>query len=440
MATSRVAVLGAVLAAAGGAALAQCPPQRLEPPRPWYRAEYGRAVAMNDRHLIVGDPLDASLCPIPQNCLNGAAHAYRLNPVSGVWELRQTLLPDDVGEYDAFGEGLALDGDRLIAGAAGSGGSREPGAAYVFDFDGDQWVETGRIEPVEPVVTSAFASSVAVRASLVAIGEWVYRRAWLYEETPSGWEFRQKLTGGRTFGQALALTDEWLLVGAPEDDAHAFWGGAVYAYRRGPGASVEFREKLLAPEILEGARFGDAIAVEGGVLAIGAPGWNTVHLFRLDGETWAWQEALTYDTDALLGTAVAMAGDTLVASAGYATHVYRRNAGGWRHAARLTPEPDPGPFSGFGLSAGTSGAWAVVGAEDVTVGGVESAGAAYVFDLDCLIACRVDLDGDGALTLFDFLTFFNLFAAGDLAADFDGDGELTLFDFLAFQDAFGAGC
>ncbi|MFG0286186.1 MAG: GC-type dockerin domain-anchored protein [Phycisphaerales bacterium JB039] len=54
--------------------------------------------------------------------------------------------------------------------------------------------------------------------------------------------------------------------------------------------------------------------------------------------------------------------------------------------------------------------------------------------------CRVDLDGDGALTLFDFLTFFNLFAAGDLAADFDGDGELTVFDFLAFQDEFGAGC
>ncbi|MFG0285758.1 MAG: GC-type dockerin domain-anchored protein, partial [Phycisphaerales bacterium JB039] len=54
--------------------------------------------------------------------------------------------------------------------------------------------------------------------------------------------------------------------------------------------------------------------------------------------------------------------------------------------------------------------------------------------------CRVDLDGDGALTLFDFLTFFNLFAAGDLAADFDGDGELTLFDFLAFQDEFAAGC
>ncbi|MFI4916913.1 MAG: GC-type dockerin domain-anchored protein [Phycisphaerales bacterium JB060] len=54
--------------------------------------------------------------------------------------------------------------------------------------------------------------------------------------------------------------------------------------------------------------------------------------------------------------------------------------------------------------------------------------------------CRADIDGDGELTIFDFLAFQNLFDAGDLSADFDGDGELTIFDFLAFQNAFDAGC
>jgi len=54
--------------------------------------------------------------------------------------------------------------------------------------------------------------------------------------------------------------------------------------------------------------------------------------------------------------------------------------------------------------------------------------------------CRADLDGDGSLTLFDFLAFQNAFDMGDLLADFDGDGELTLFDFLAFQNEFAAGC
>ncbi len=56
------------------------------------------------------------------------------------------------------------------------------------------------------------------------------------------------------------------------------------------------------------------------------------------------------------------------------------------------------------------------------------------------VECRVDLDGDGELTIFDFLGFQNLFDAGDLAADFDGDGSLTIFDFLVYQNEFDAGC
>ncbi|NRA57176.1 MAG: hypothetical protein HRU13_03545 [Phycisphaerales bacterium] len=63
-----------------------------------------------------------------------------------------------------------------------------------------------------------------------------------------------------------------------------------------------------------------------------------------------------------------------------------------------------------------------------------------VDDLVLSSGCAADFDGDGELTLFDFLAFQNAFDAGDGAADFDGDGSLTLFDFLAFQNAFDAGC
>ncbi|GIW73532.1 MAG: hypothetical protein KatS3mg103_0054 [Phycisphaerales bacterium] len=68
-----------------------------------------------------------------------------------------------------------------------------------------------------------------------------------------------------------------------------------------------------------------------------------------------------------------------------------------------------------------------------------------IFDADDMVyaggePCRADLDGDGQLSLFDFLAFQSLFDAGDLQADFDGDGQLTLFDFLAFQSEFDAGC
>jgi|GEM_PF-6821591 len=54
--------------------------------------------------------------------------------------------------------------------------------------------------------------------------------------------------------------------------------------------------------------------------------------------------------------------------------------------------------------------------------------------------CYADFDGDGELTIFDFLAYQNAFVAGDPSADCDGDSELTIFDFLCFQNAFVAGC
>jgi hypothetical protein len=80
---------------------------------------------------------------------------------------------------------------------------------------------------------------------------------------------------------------------------------------------------------------------------------------------------------------------------------------------------------------------------DSVIGSVRLTGRESCFDdlgYTTSAGCVADCDGDGVLTLFDFLCFQNQFDAGDLAADLDGDGILTLFDFLAFQNAFDAGC
>lgn len=66
--------------------------------------------------------------------------------------------------------------------------------------------------------------------------------------------------------------------------------------------------------------------------------------------------------------------------------------------------------------------------------------AIVAWPVDHPACCQPDLDGDGTLSIFDFLAFQNLFDSGNPLADFDGDGALTIFDFLAFQNAFDAGC
>ncbi len=75
-----------------------------------------------------------------------------------------------------------------------------------------------------------------------------------------------------------------------------------------------------------------------------------------------------------------------------------------------------------------------------------SLGGPNAGEYDCFLAkfgpppCDADLDGNGALDLFDFLTFVNLFNAADPRADCDKNGTHDLFDFLCFVNSFNAGC
>ena len=75
-----------------------------------------------------------------------------------------------------------------------------------------------------------------------------------------------------------------------------------------------------------------------------------------------------------------------------------------------------------------------------TLGGAVAPNFAVATLKDGGADCYADCDGDGQLTIFDFLCFQNAFASGDPYADCDGDGAFTIFDFLCFQNAFAEGC
>ncbi|MFG0284236.1 MAG: GC-type dockerin domain-anchored protein [Phycisphaerales bacterium JB039] len=453
-----VMVVGAILAPAT-LAVAQCPPQHLIPPTPWMYGDFGRAVSMDGPYLVVGDRSDAELCPVTQDCGTGAAHIYTFDSVAGEWTLRQTIRPALLDWGFGFGWSVAIKGDRLIAGARGSTLSgTKAGAAYVFDREGDTWFETGQIVPAAPVFLGEFGHSVAIDGALAVVGQPRMHGASVYVEGFGGWGFRQRLAEAQSFGHALALSEDWLIVGAPEDATLAHLGGAVFTYRRGPGAELTLTQKLTPPDVEVGPEFGNAVSLDGATLAVGGPrsdrtfeGQGAVYIFELADGDWTLRAEVTHENpldDDFLGAAVALSGDILVAGAprhrglwpdsGGAAYVFtRRTDGSWAQAAELMHgSPSTGPFGG---AVAAHGRWAAVGSYGEATAG-PNGGAAYIFDLDCLLACPADLDGDGELTFFDFLAFGNLFSAGDLRADFDGSGALDLFDFLAFQTAFAAGC
>ncbi|MFI4881201.1 MAG: GC-type dockerin domain-anchored protein [Phycisphaerales bacterium JB064] len=245
--------------------------------------------------------------------------------------------------------------------------------------------------------------------------------------------------------------------------AYASVANAQHFFSAGedPGGDLAFQAALPAGLIeldLDGFASGEAIA------ALGAgPITITPRLLRADGSV-AMDGAEIFRS-ALLDYPMVMDGGTLLnRSSGLVTArlelVFSEPVAGFgaflyddgppSHAFRLlaiAPDGTQTPSPSYDTAPG----WAVEGfmgviAPEGIASVVFECSADYPFEIDHLQiglrapACPADLDGDGVLTLFDFLAFQNLFDTGDPRADFDGDGALTLFDFLAFQNAFDAGC
>lgn len=431
-------------------ALAQCPPQRLTSPSD-FAGDFGDWVVMNDRHLIVGDSLDHTLCG-DVFCANGYAWAYQRD-ADGEWVFTQRLEPASLGWSWGFGRAVALDGDRALI-TRGLG--LDCNMVFEFEFDGERWVEIGPI--CVPPLTGVSGAGVLLRDDVALVQ--TLSGLLVYEGGGGIWTLIDQLSNPSgtsepsAFGVAFDLDDDWLVIGASNERFTEPNGGAAYVYRRLPGGGLELAQKLVAPDISIGPRFGASVALEGDTLIIGGylsdrtfTQQGAVYVHELvDGE-WVLRQELTHsepESRDAFGISLVLEGDTLLVGAFLddtpltfgSVYLFERGADEqWREVRAVLPDQ---PAVRYGSGLALSNGIAAIGARDTLVSG-ESAGSVDIFDLSCFL-CSPDLDSDGVLTIFDFLTFLNLFEDGDAAADFDGDGELTLFDFLEFQTAFDAGC
>ena len=369
---------------------------------------------------------------------------------------RQLLVPVDYQSFQNFGYSIAVDGDRLVVGsplARWGGRAWWPGVVYVYEFDGEEWVETDRIGPPDEVIEDfgifvhLYRDEILVRDDL--------DRLYRYIHGPEGWTLvgsipfdPTRLARNKGFGVRTASNEDWLFISAHGDDSIQINGGSVHAYRRMADGSLEFVQRLL---VNEEARFGQGLGFDGTSLYVGAPlitkdvrGQGGVIVHEFDGSRWYESQRFFVEQPGSrgdgFGSTLAVEGDRMVVwaelrfsgTARGTTYLFRRDAGGhWFEDRRLIPNPPSSIGSAYGRELALSGGRLLASSVEED--------AAYLFDLTCF-DCEADLDHDGALTIFDYLTFQTAFGTSDPLADFDGDGELTLLDFLAFQGAFGLGC
>ena len=451
-------------------ALAQtdCDPQRLLPDPAGRIGDFGSAIAMNDRHLIIGDRHDSRYCTVDPDCSNGMVYAYEKD-ADGQWVLMQEVEPADLGPRFGFGSAVALSGEWMVATAAGEFAGASGGAAYFFKFDGERWIERQSFtNPRDCHDCFGFTAAMHGSLSIVQGGHAPLRSpgASVYHFDGESWQLVQTVgspdapSTAAGFGHALAIDDERVVVGAQLERSIVTNGGAAYVFRREPDGTLAFEQKLIAPDVLEGPRFGAAVAIEGGTLIVGGTlsdhlreERGAVYVYELRAEEWELRQVFSHedaDLSARFGDQLALDGDLLLVGAqadrtpmaigpSGTAYLFRRDTAGlWQPSIQLPPTEFDGGLSQYGDEVAMSHGSLAIGASNTFVDGAYR-GAAYAYDVLCIL-CRPDLDADGALTIFDFLTFLNLFQDGDLQADFDGDGELTIFDFLAFQTAFDAGC
>lgn len=238
--------------------------QELTPPNGGASDEFGASLAMDDGTIVIGAP-DAEQ--------SGQAYVFVRNGAS--WEHQATLAAADLEGSAEFGGSVAIDGDSIVVGAVDQD---QTGAAYVFTRTGNAWNEQQKLTVDEADSNDEFGVAVAIEGDTVAVAAQRIRpggAVYVFGRSAGTWSMQQKLTAidegnGDYFGASLAMDDDWMAVGSIRDDDGGMSSGSAYVYQRQSGAWVH-QAKLAASDATGSEAFGTAVAVEPGLVCVGAP-------------------------------------------------------------------------------------------------------------------------------------------------------------------------
>lgn len=248
---------------------------------------FGKSVAIDGDLIVVGarDDENGGINPA------GSAYVYRF--VGGEWQERAKLTAPDPAEYDLFGESVSVLGDVVLVGAPGRDTAAfDAGAAFVFRSDGQEWIFDAELTPFDASGVELSGDSVALaeNAALVgAPGEAISDgAAYLFRFNGADWIHEAKFMGSDPVGTpylgrrvAMNGSATLALIGALGDSAAGPESGAAYLFRRLGSTWIE-AAKLLPSEPEWGGHF-SFVALSGDTGFIGAPGQSeypgTVYVF-----------------------------------------------------------------------------------------------------------------------------------------------------------------
>ncbi|MDY6793291.1 MAG: Ig-like domain-containing protein [Thermodesulfobacteriota bacterium] len=233
---------------------------------------FGHSVAIDGNTIAVGGPETG-------DSYTGAVYIFKFN--GAYWAQEAKLFASDAASGSSFGCSVGLSSDSLIVGACQAMyDGIQSGAAYVFAFDGNNWVEQAKLGPDSPSSTSYFGGSVDIDGDTVLIGSKNATNggvhsglAYVFNRNGSTWSQQALLTSGDaaegdTFGQSVSVSGDHAIIGAPKAYNGGFQWGAAYLFKRN-GVFWEELAKLVPTDTTEYISFAHAVSIDGDTTMVG---------------------------------------------------------------------------------------------------------------------------------------------------------------------------
>ena len=213
---------------------------KLSDPSPTERAGFGHSVALSKDTALVGAITSSDL-----EVMGGRAYLFRHG--SRGWQLEARLAPPEPKPLQKFGAAVALDGDLALVGAprAVLGEKTRAGAVFLFRRNGSGWQPAAALTGSPPRNDEEFGRTVSLSAGRLIVGSQFGDAAglntggaWLFDLHGDRWQSRGPVLAPDAaaldeFGSAVAMSDRWILIGAPREAEAGNAAGAAYLYDLG---------------------------------------------------------------------------------------------------------------------------------------------------------------------------------------------------------------
>lgn len=207
------------------------------------------------------------------SCIGDGAEAFAANG---------KLLASDPGPNDFFGVSVDISGTIAIVGAYREDeGGIDAGAAYIYEFDGEQWLEAAKLLPGPDDLAPGdrFGVSVAIsddgEQTTAVVGAYLDTglqntsgSAYIFRRIKDKWTQIQKIVkpakqAGDLFGLSVDISGDFIIVGAPQDDTKATAAGAAFIYKDN-GINFEYKRTLTAGPGFGSTQdqFGTSVAID----------------------------------------------------------------------------------------------------------------------------------------------------------------------------------